>query len=145
MTTKTYWRGYIDAQNKTHYLTKQPIVTAERAKRIQGLADILKAQVETYRGELFCIELPKKYKDVFPQKYDDDYLRGWFDAKGQVYKEPKLKLTITGHGLKLFRFELSKRLGMKLPKLQQPSKTSDVMRLTLTHEKAKLAHKFLRP
>lgn len=143
-TKKTYWRGYIDAQNKTHYLTKDPIVTAERAKTLKPLAEILKTEVLDYRGELFYIVLPKDYKETFPQKYNEHYLRGWFDAKGQVYKDP-MKLTICGDGLKLFRSELQKKLELRLPKLQQPSAASKVMRLTITGDKARVALKFLRP
>lgn len=144
MTTKpTYWRGYIDGQNKRD--SNGRIVTAERAKKLLKLSEMLGVEIEDHRGSLFKLSIPNKNFDkLFPQKYDADYLRGWFDAKGQVYKDP-IKLTICGEGLKLFRMELQKQLELKLPLLQKPSKSSDVMRLTLTGEKARLALKFLRP
>lgn len=144
MTIKpTYWRGYIDGQNKKD--SNGRIVTAERAKKLVKLAEMLGVEIEDHRGSLFKLSIPEKnFNKRFPQVYDADYLRGWFDAKGQVYKDP-LKLTICGEGIEVFRQKLQKQLEVRLPKVQKPSVTSSVMRMTLTGEKARLALKFLRP
>lgn len=142
--TKSFWRGYIDAQNKHDVYTKSPIVTAERAKVLRPLAEILNAKIEPYRGDLFKVDIPERVFAKFPTEKDENYLRGWFAAKGQVYKDP-LKITICGNNIEKFRVHLQAFMETRLPRTQQPSKTSEVTRLTLTGEKAREALKFLRP
>lgn len=144
MKTESFWRGYADAQNKTDWTTKSRIVTAERANTIRPLAVMLGTEVEDHRGELFRVMLPKKFDKLFPVTDRADWLRGIFAAKGQSYRDP-FKLTICGENVEDFRKHLQRELEMKLPKTQKPSRTSKVLRLTLTGEKAIAAYRLLKP
>lgn len=141
MTQQTYWRGYIDAQGKKDIETDNPMASAKTSKALRPLAELLDVSISSYRSGFFIPvgNIDKK----LPQKFDADYLRGWFKAQGQRYKGP-LKLTVTAKNIETFLELVQKHLGMDLPKPQKPSKTSKSMRVTVTGDKAKALDDFLR-
>lgn len=139
MSEKSYWRGYVDAQSKTE--GDLVIATSKREKQLEPLAELVKAKVEPYRsGFLVQIKNVDKY---LPQKFDADYASGFFDARGQRYKNP-IRLTVTSVHLPQFISLLQKLMKIDLPKPQKPSKTSASMRVIITGDKAEKVDNFLR-
>lgn len=141
MTKKTFWRGYCDAQGKKyHPYNKFRMATAKRSKTLIPLAELLGMKVREYRSGFYVklIDLDK----LLPQKIDLDYLRGWFKAKGQMFKNPT-RLTVVGDDVTLFVKYLSRFTDEKLPPPRLANKKSKTQRLTIYGYKAKILAKLL--
>lgn len=141
MTIKTYWRGFIDAQDKTNYEEGGPVVTSEREGILAPLAKLLGEKVHEYRSGYY-VPLNKGWEDKLDDTEDKDYARGWFAARGKRYKEP-LKLTVSGQPKPFIRL-VKKELNLDLPKPQKPSSTSKMERVTITGDKALTLNNWLK-
>jgi len=133
MTIKTYWRGFIDAQGKTNYEEGGPVVTHERKNPLLPLAKLLGEEVQEYRSGYY-VPLNRGWEDKLSDKEDQDYAKGWFAARGKIYKDP-LKLSISGYPKPFIKL-VKKELGLELPKPQRPFAGSTMERVIVTGEKA---------
>lgn len=140
MTDKTYWRGYIDAQNKIDWMTKTPIATAKKEKTLKPLAKLLQEPILEFRSG-YMVKLYRLDRDLpQPKKSDPDYVRGFFKAAGKSFKK---KATVTSTNLELFITPANKLLRTELPKAQRPSKASDSLRVIITGPKFEALNAFL--
>ncbi len=140
--TKSYWRGYIDIQGVSQ--DDVPYAVAKRPKKLQPLADLLGAEIEEYRSG-YRVGVPKLNKKL-PLENSREYAQGMFAARGQVYRDVRenFKITLTGRDAQSFVDIIQDNLKIELPELQQPSKTSQTMRLTVTGEKARDIYSWLK-
>lgn len=138
--TRSFWRGYIDAQGKKDWTSGFPIATAKTRKRLKPLADMLDLPIESYRsGYRIMIQ---DIEDSLPSKLNVHYARGWFYARGQKHKDP-IKLTVTGREVSKFAELVQNVTNIALPKPMKPSRTSESMRLIITGEKAEQLNDWL--
>lgn len=140
MSIKSYWRGYIDGQNKNEHNTDTTVAFAKKARVLKEISTLLdKPIIESRSGYIVQVfDLDKKLPR--PAKPDADYIRGFFKASGKIFGD---KITITSQRLELFEEAAERILKIDLPKSLQPNKKYATRRITITGDKRRQFREFL--
>lgn len=139
---KSYWRGFVDAQQKFDYATKLPMAQSTRKRTLKPLAELTGLPIVQYRSG-YCIVFPDLDKKLGIKKKNANYIRGAFAAQGQIYHGP-LKITLSSKIADEITQLLENHLKMIMPKVQRPAAHLPTLRLTVTGPKAEAVQAFLK-